>query len=769
MTFVGNGQILFNGVRLNPEGGTHIDLTEIEVSIEDGYTVYYTTDGSLPSKESSELRSKKIRIEGNTVFRFLIITPETYKKNHLTQSYFTERLHSLPVVSIVSDPAHFFDSLKGIYVKGCCADTIAPYKGANFWKKWEIEANVEFFETDGSIAFNQLVGVRIFGGYSKAMPQKSLALFARKKYGDNRMRHTIFPDQGLKKYKNLVLRNAGGDMKGAHIRDVYATQLIRNTELTTQAYRPASVYINGKYFGKYNLREKINEHFIEAHYGYDKDSLIIMRHNGDHQHGSPGDYRKFIKNVESLDLTNKKDLSYVNKHIDIDNYLLYNAAQVYTGNGDAGGNIRYFKSMKDTAKWRWIFYDLDQGMNINSYNDYKINTLLKFTSYNDERWPNPPWSTLIIRKLLENDSIKSRYINYLSDILNTSYQPERALNFINEQEKIVAKEIPYHLERWEIYRKRYEKSLKNLKTFAKKRPGALRGHILEKFNLPGTLYIVVNYDMKKGSVSFNSLKPKPGFSGTYFKDIPLIYEADPYFDYEFVEWSHNKAKTTFRYDSFNKDTVFIEPIFKKRPYSPYEGKVCITEIDAVQFSDNKSGDWIELKNISDKTIDLSNWQLRDNQDDHVFIFPNKTTIKENEFMIIYEDSVKFYSVYDTLKTIGGFEFGIGKKNDKIRLYDSYGNIVDAINLKKLKAVEKNGYNWVKKDERIAKFYSENWYLEQKTPGTESKFYLQLLNMEEKDKWLKKIFFYIGISSGVLALTLFFLFFVYKIKNRNNAY
>src|SRR5690554_7474240 len=62
--------------------------------------------------------------------------------------------------------------------------------------------------------------------------------------------------------KIFVLRNAGGDMQGAHIRDAYSTQLTKESGVAFQEYRPVVVYINGKYWGIYSLREKINEHFI---------------------------------------------------------------------------------------------------------------------------------------------------------------------------------------------------------------------------------------------------------------------------------------------------------------------------------------------------------------------------------------------------------------------------------------------------------------------------------------------------------------------------
>jgi hypothetical protein len=748
-----------------PEGGVHVGLKEVKIDIPEGFKVYYTKDGTPPTSSHSRVR-KSLSVYGNTAFRFLIYDDKGNKTN-LSQSYFTERKHTLPIVSITIDTIDFSDSIQGIYAMGCCADTIDPHKGANFWKDWEKPIHIEFIEKDNRQVINQDAGIKIFGGFSVSMPQKSLAIYARKKYGENRFRHQLFPQLPFDKYKNFVLRNAGGDMLMAHMRDVYASQLVKETGIDCQEYRPVSVYINGRYWGKYNLREKINEHYINAHYGYDEDSIIIMRHQNAHQHGSTEDYDLFISKVPELDLNKKEDLSYLHSKMDIQNYILYNVCEVYTGNKDAGGNIRYYKHTSDTAKWRWIFYDLDMGLNFEGSDGYKRNSVIDFTTYKDEKWPNPPWSTLIIRKILENDSLKHEYINHFSDLLNTTFQSEKALKLIDSLATGVSKEIDYHLERWGISRTRYDNSVENLRVFAQKRPALLRQFLRERFDLSEDLYVKVVVP-KGGHVLFNSFRVKESFEGIYYKGVPLNIEAVPKFDYEFIGWNELTELKKKDYASFNKDTLVLEPIFEKRSRSEFAGKIMITEIDATQSEKDTFGDWVELYNISEQLIDVSNWILKDNKDNHHFELPEGTEIKPHTFLIITEDSATWRLKFkDEAKLVGNIPFGINKTADKIRLYDNQHKKVDEINLKKLEQIEGDHTNWSKIDIRIVDFSSVNWQIESSSPNAEGLDFKRILQQEEEDEFLKSIFFYSGISLGGLVVLLF-LFTLLGRRNKTNS-
>ena len=324
----------------------------------------------------------------------------------VTNSYFCDREYTLPIVSITTNPANLWDFATGIYVKGCCADTLQPYLGANFWNDWEKKCNVEMYEANGDLAFNQLAGFGIFGGFSKGLPQKSLYVTARKKYGKNSFEYPIFPARKMDEYKSFLLRNSGGDFGKTQFRDAFMTQLAKPTGIAIQEYRPAIVFLNGEYWGIQNLREKINEHYLEDNYDVDKDNVDLMEHRDGAKHGNSKQYKYLLNYLATKDMTDDKVIAELLKFMDIEDFMTYNIAEVYTDNRDAGGNIRYWKERNDSSQWRWILYDTDMGLGNNNPNGYKNNTLKKFTSANNEIWPDPAWSTFIIRSLLTNKKLE---------------------------------------------------------------------------------------------------------------------------------------------------------------------------------------------------------------------------------------------------------------------------------------------------------------------------------------------------------------------------
>lgn len=749
--------------KLLPSEGVHLDLKDVIPYFPSDYRVLYGRNGDVPSIPLNNGFS--LKINGNTVFRFKIIDDKG-KVHEISATYIVDRIPSLPVVSVIVEPHLFFDSINGIYEKGCCADTVNPYKGANFWKDIELSVFVSFIEKDTLVGFNQKAGVKIFGGFSKAMPQKSFAFYARKKYGDNKFKYPLFDDLPFKKYKNFILRNAGGDMHGAHIRDVLASQLIKNTGLSHQAYKPVAVYINGNYWGKYNLREKINEHFIANHYGFHKDSLIIMRHRDDHQHGPPKYYRKFIAKLPSLDLNDGKDLNYVQAQMDIDNYLLYNISEIYTANSDAGGNIRYFKALNDTAKWRWIFYDLDLTFNINGKRDHLINSVNDFTVLKNETWPNPPWSTLIIRKLLENDSLKYRYINRFCDLLNTHFLPEKALKTATQLKNELADEIPFHLKRWRVSTKRYEQSWEDIYHFIENRPGVLYKYLMQRFELTDSLIVNININ-NGGKLVFNTLEIDSNFTGKYFKDVPFSIKALPDFDHLFKGWNFTKDTSQQLYFTYRDlDTLKISPIFEIKPKSIFNGKVFISEVDGHQAL--KMGDWVELFNNSNDTISLEGWMLKDNDDEHLFSLPSNAYILPKGFVILAQNMEEFKLKFvDTSLVYGDFSFGLKSNKDKVRLYDADGLLIDFLDLSNLQFLEKEGTNFVRISYATDGVFSTNeWILEEGSPFMHSNQYKRNVAISKRNRLIKNIFLFVGIAMLSIFLIIFSIHLYHYRKQKN---
>ena len=173
----------------------------------------------------------------------------------------------------------FFDLDSGIYVFGREGSytNVSPYFDANFWEDWERPIHVEFFEENKQLAFELDCGVKIFGNYSRANNKKSLSLHFRDQYGTSKLEYPIFPDYpGIEVYDDLLLRNSGGDADFLHFRDGFHHVLAKDLDFEKMKYRPAVLFINGKYWGIHNIREKSNEDYFKENYNIDKKDIDII-------------------------------------------------------------------------------------------------------------------------------------------------------------------------------------------------------------------------------------------------------------------------------------------------------------------------------------------------------------------------------------------------------------------------------------------------------------------------------------------------------------
>ena len=172
---------------------------------------------------------------------------------------------TLAVVSIVTDRRYLYDNTIGIYVEGNKADGIENYN-----HDWRRPINLEVFANpDEKAVINQLCETRIMGGATRGNPKKSLALYANKRFGEKRFKYEFFPEDrpGVTDFKSIALRNAGNDFDYLFQRDaIIQRNMAHHADLDWQAYRPSIVFINGKYDGMLNFRERSNEDNIYTNY-----------------------------------------------------------------------------------------------------------------------------------------------------------------------------------------------------------------------------------------------------------------------------------------------------------------------------------------------------------------------------------------------------------------------------------------------------------------------------------------------------------------------
>ncbi|MCH8494247.1 MAG: CotH kinase family protein, partial [Balneolales bacterium] len=477
--------------------------------------------------------------------------------------------HDLPIVSLVLPAKSLFSYDDGIYVPGFSYDswrensheTANNYPPANFQWATEYQASLEFIEPDGQFIYSQDIGVRIHGGASRRAALKSLRLYARNEYEDPRFNFPFFPDQPDISFNRLMLRNSGNDFSDTMFRDAATQRIISSLNLDTQSYRPVAHYINGEYWGLINMRERYDKHYIERVYGVDGDNIDLETFNGDPKEGDGLDYRNMIQFIRDNQITDPVIYDSLRNRMDMVNFIDYQIANIFASNTDwPGNNIDFWRYRIDEfdpeappgkdGRWRWMVYDTDAGFgHFVGDEAYEHNTLEFATQAGLQYWPNPDWSTFLLRTLLLNDDFSRQFIVRFSDLLNTVFLPDRTTQIIEEMKENIRSEMELHLQRWPLINMtQWEENTSTMTKFAKERPAFQRNHIQEFFDLEESIdisietNISVNADIRINTVTLN--KDTPGiqenvfpWTGTYFPDIPIQLEASIPTGYQFTGWS----------------------------------------------------------------------------------------------------------------------------------------------------------------------------------------------------------------------------------------
>ena len=119
------------------------------------------------------------------------------------------------------------------------------------------------------------------------------------------------------------------------------------------------------------MREKINEYYLKSNAGANPDSVDIMKHRNDLLAGKRDHYLKMKKYINKTDFKDTAEILHLNTLMEIDNFINYNITEVYVGNRDAGGNIRFWRPQTPEGRWRWVLFDTDISFGISGRTAYK--------------------------------------------------------------------------------------------------------------------------------------------------------------------------------------------------------------------------------------------------------------------------------------------------------------------------------------------------------------------------------------------------------------
>ncbi|MCD4650303.1 MAG: CotH kinase family protein, partial [Candidatus Cloacimonetes bacterium] len=590
----------------------------------------------------------------------------------ITQSYIFDIQTTLPVISLTTDPFNFFDEEYGMYVVGNNPDN------PNYNQDWERPLHVELFEQAGKLGFSIDAGVKIYGAFSRRFAQKSLAIHTRAIYGPGELEYRLFPEMEIDKFESFILRNAGNDWIRTMFADALITNLYKNGEVEKQAYRPASIYLNGEYWGILNIREKNSKHFIASHNQIpaneiellERDGLVIERNN-DH-------YIRMMDFIVNSNISSQENYQYIKTQMDVANFINYYVIEIFSQNYDwPAKNNKYWRHATEIGRWKWLLYDTELGFGLTQIDAYQHETLLYMMDTTSTHWGNRPWSTLLFRRLLTNDDFVEEFASVFCDHLNSTFKSETVLQQIQEKSDLIAGEIDRHIARWNAIED-WDAAIERLERFAELRPDFMFEHIQDFFDYSNPVELTIEANMAEaGTIHLNTIKISEfPWSGKYFTENSLSVTAVPNYGYRFVGW-HGLESTQPTVDfTLNEDTT-VTALFEELPIVPFD--IVINEINYNSAEDFDTGDWIELYNPNCIDKDISGWEFKDEDDSHVYTFTRGQIIPGRGFLVLCQAEEQFREHFPEADcSIGNFDFGLSGKGELLRLFDYKGVLIDSV-------------------------------------------------------------------------------------------
>lgn len=379
--------------------------------------IYYTLDGSEPTKESLKYNdailindatlnentySMRNDVSGNflksdtrykapdyLIDKCTVLKVAYYDKNG-NRSNIEERVFfvsfeektgydNVNIISITGEPEDFFGDDRGIYVlgntfKNYCNDVDIDKQADYLWKgnfsnsgkEWERKAQIQIFDRNKQLVLSQSVGVRIQGGVSRSFYPKSLNIYAREEYGSNRMMYDFF---GTGYYPQRITLSSGGNDYYSKLKDRLGAELTRDCNFSTMHYEPYVLFLNGEYWGFYYMTEKYDENYIEHYYGIEKDNVVIIKQGGLEAGTSEdrSEYKNMMIFMELADMTIEDNYQKACELMDMESFIEYYAAEIYMArNADwPSANYALWRSREtsekkyEDGKWRWMLFDVN--------------------------------------------------------------------------------------------------------------------------------------------------------------------------------------------------------------------------------------------------------------------------------------------------------------------------------------------------------------------------------------------------------------------------
>lgn len=345
------------------------------------------------------------------------------------KSKIIEGLSAIPTLSIVTDKDNFFSKEMDEEKGGIYIYTGAPV-GSGEGRDWERPISMELF--GGSYGHDITIdcGIKMHGGHSRLAeknPKHSLRLMFKSKYGPSKLKYNVFPEGGPSKFDKLVLRCGFGNswqhwsddnrIRAQYSRDMWARNIQRLMGQPCSRGLYVHVYINGLYWGMYNIAERVDDYYCSSNFGGEKsdyDVIKVEEYGGAWIEASDGTIDKWNEMVALTrevpkDFAKYRQLIGVDKDgqtiedaevlLDVDNFIDYMLINQYGGNTDWDYHnwLAVRNRVKGTTGFRFICWDTEM-----IFHGARDNVLGTYNSSSP---------TEILRNLMTTQAFRHRYMD----------------------------------------------------------------------------------------------------------------------------------------------------------------------------------------------------------------------------------------------------------------------------------------------------------------------------------------------------------------------
>ena len=432
-----NGDDILTGYCAVPKfsvpGGYQSGSVTLEMSTSTaGGTIYYTTNGATPTKNSAQYTGP-VKISSTNTVRAITVADGMITSDETVATYLFGTEHSLPVICLSmtgSDLSYVFGS----------ADRSDTRERAGY---------VEYYESDGTLGVSFPAGFRIAGAGTRTARQKSINLYLRGGYGRSSVTYPFFEGFDITSFKSLSLRNMGAWQDLTRLKDVFASMAVNGMNLDNAQSKFAVVYINGQYWGLYEFKENLNEEYFGAHYGVNPDDVVMIRgnkYNVDTGHSDPD-----IVSLYSLaqrNMNNADNFETYTSLADSDYFMDYLIAETFFHCYDTY-NQKFAHATDNSLLWRPVFYDLD--LCLSSQSAFNLGTFdrgIYIRSAVDSQGRSHETYMYLYNGFLNNDEWEQQFIKRYAEVLNTILTTDNLLTLYDGLVDSIEEEIPLTSDKW---------------------------------------------------------------------------------------------------------------------------------------------------------------------------------------------------------------------------------------------------------------------------------------------------------------------------------